>query len=235
MLRVKQAANPLFNFLSPADPLHPYYRWLLGAGAALLDRADDAAAAAAAAAAHSPAAEFGPALPSPGSRGGSPGSGAEARGAGEGGAQHALALLAAYDEDAEVEQQEGQEAGAEEAGAAAGPDPGAARQAAPQSPAAGAGAPVQQAEQQAEQWAQQQQQLEALQAPREEEPGVPGIDDVPGGREPPPAATRTIVNKLVAFVGRNGAKFEAVVRRREAANPLFGFLLPWHQHHWYYR
>lgn len=29
LLRVKQASNPLFAFLLPADPLHPLYRWLV--------------------------------------------------------------------------------------------------------------------------------------------------------------------------------------------------------------
>ena len=29
VLRVKQAANPNFNFLEPDDHLHPYFRWLV--------------------------------------------------------------------------------------------------------------------------------------------------------------------------------------------------------------
>lgn len=29
LLRVKQAGNPLFGFLLPSDPLHPFYRWLV--------------------------------------------------------------------------------------------------------------------------------------------------------------------------------------------------------------
>lgn len=37
------------------------------------------------------------------------------------------------------------------------------------------------------------------------------------------------------FVKRSGAQFEAMVRQREAANPRFGFLLPWSKHHPAYR
>ncbi len=29
VLRVKQAANPNFNFLEPSDLQHPYFRWLV--------------------------------------------------------------------------------------------------------------------------------------------------------------------------------------------------------------
>lgn len=31
MLSVRQAGNPTFDFLKPADRLHPYYRWLVRA------------------------------------------------------------------------------------------------------------------------------------------------------------------------------------------------------------
>ncbi len=31
LLRVKQAGNPLFAFLTPGDRLHPFFRWLVQA------------------------------------------------------------------------------------------------------------------------------------------------------------------------------------------------------------
>lgn len=34
---------------------------------------------------------------------------------------------------------------------------------------------------------------------------------------------------------KNGLQFEATVRKPEASNPRFGFMLPWHEHHPYYR
>eukprot|EP00803_Ostreobium_quekettii_P001540 evm.model.scf_347.13 EVM.evm.TU.scf_347.13 scf_347:93991-97290(+) len=69
------------------------------------------------------------------------------------------------------------------------------------------------------------------------EPGVPGADDVPlmhlQGVEPPPE-TKAIMDKLVKFVKKHGTRFERVVQKKERANPKFGFMLPWHQHHWMY-
>lgn len=50
----------------------------------------------------------------------------------------------------------------------------------------------------------------------------------------PPADIHSIIQKFVAFVKRNGVKFEATVRQREAKNPKFGFMLPWNPHHAYY-
>ena len=57
----------------------------------------------------------------------------------------------------------------------------------------------------------------------EEDPGLP------------PDEVRTVIDKLAAFVARNGRRFEATVRERERANPKFAFLLPWSPHHDYYR
>ena len=28
LMRVRQGSNPQFSFLSPGDPMHPYYRWI---------------------------------------------------------------------------------------------------------------------------------------------------------------------------------------------------------------
>ena len=41
--------------------------------------------------------------------------------------------------------------------------------------------------------------------------------------------------KGLLAVQKNGLQFEATVRKKEQDNPRFGFLLPWHSHHWYYR
>ena len=38
-----------------------------------------------------------------------------------------------------------------------------------------------------------------------------------------------------APVAEDGLQFESTVRKREASNPRFGFMLPWHEHHPYYR
>ncbi|KAK9804424.1 hypothetical protein WJX72_011952 [[Myrmecia] bisecta] len=51
----------------------------------------------------------------------------------------------------------------------------------------------------------------------------------------PAPEMQAIIQKLVKFIQKNGIKFEAVVRQREQANPRFGFLLPQHESHWYYR
>lgn len=51
----------------------------------------------------------------------------------------------------------------------------------------------------------------------------------------PPPDTQGIIDKLVAFIKKNGSKFEAVVRRREATNPKFNFFQPWSPYHSYYR
>jgi hypothetical protein len=235
MLRVKQARNPLFGFLSPADPLHVYYHWMLAAGIQLVHHKDSAPGAQhkpapvpapahdpTAAAAVAAAAVYGPALPSPGFE---TAASSDAEG-GDAGSQHALALLTAYSEDAEELPAAGP--AAEHAAISPTTPQGSPLPHGPSpAPAADAGTEVQQEQQT------QQQPAQVEEAP--EEPGVPGVDEVPGGRPPPPAATRTIITKLVAFVHRNGAKFEAVVRRREASNPKFSFLLPWNEHHWYYR
>ena len=68
------------------------------------------------------------------------------------------------------------------------------------------------------------------------EPPAPGLEeeDTP---DPglPPEDTRSIIDKLAAFVARNGVVFEATVMRKERGNPRFAFLLPWNPHHAYYQ
>ncbi|WIA30002.1 hypothetical protein OEZ86_000099 [Tetradesmus obliquus] len=59
-------------------------------------------------------------------------------------------------------------------------------------------------------------------------------DGAAGGVAAPPAQVKAIVDKLVAFVRKNGIQFERVVRLREASNPRFAFMHPWSPHHAYY-
>ena len=45
----------------------------------------------------------------------------------------------------------------------------------------------------------------------------------------------SLVDTAACALQKAGPKFEATVRNKERANPRFAFLLPWNQHHLYYR
>jgi hypothetical protein len=51
----------------------------------------------------------------------------------------------------------------------------------------------------------------------------------------PPADVRVVIEKLVAFVIKNGKEFEAKVREREASNPRFAFLQKEDMYHPFYK
>ncbi|KAL4855281.1 putative MscS family protein [Chlorella vulgaris] len=253
LLRVRRAADPTFAFLEPHSTLHPFYRWLLQANPAEVSSAPgedelpppaaDVPAADIPAAAGLPAAadaeqqprqtqqpaqlkaqeaaqeeeeggltgqtmqaEFGPALPPP---------------------PDALQLLGQYGDSWRHRQQRRAATAAE--------------QAAQQQQQEQQGSPVQQQQQQPQQQqapeAQQREEAEGERKQREErgaeqgeEGGVPPL--APSGM---PLETWLTMQKLAAFVHKNGAAFEGVVRAREARNPRFAFLHANHRHHRHYR
>ncbi|KAI3427156.1 hypothetical protein D9Q98_007093 [Chlorella vulgaris] len=257
LLRVRRAADPTFAFLEPHSTLHPFYRWLLQANPAEVSSAPgedelpppaadvpEAAAAAAAAAAGLPAAAdaehqprqtqqpvqlkaqeaaqeedeegltgqtmqvaFGPALPPP---------------------PDALQLLGQYGDSWRHRQQRRAATAAEQA----------AQQ---QQQRQQQGSPVQQQEPQPQQQqapeAQQREEAEGERKQQEEQSSEQGEAGGAPPLAPPgvPLDTWLTMQKLAAFVHKNGAAFEGVVRAREARNPRFAFLHANHRHHRHYR
>lgn len=51
----------------------------------------------------------------------------------------------------------------------------------------------------------------------------------------PPPQVKAVIDKLVEFVAKSGAKFEQVVREKEKNNDKFAFLHPWNQYNPYYQ
>ncbi|XP_024532742.1 splicing factor, suppressor of white-apricot homolog [Selaginella moellendorffii] len=52
-------------------------------------------------------------------------------------------------------------------------------------------------------------------------------------KEPPPYI-KTVIDKMVEFIARNGKDFEDVVRDKDKSDERFHFLHPWHEYHPYY-
>eukprot|EP00899_Mesostigma_viride_P026937 jgi/Mesvir1/7428/Mv19210-RA.1 len=61
--------------------------------------------------------------------------------------------------------------------------------------------------------------------------GTPGVAAPAPPLDP---LTRAIVDKTVAYIAKNGARFQAIIAAKERTNPRFAFLLPWNEHHTYF-
>jgi Surp module len=51
----------------------------------------------------------------------------------------------------------------------------------------------------------------------------------------PPLEVKSVIDKLVQFVVKNGIKFEQKVKEKESNNKTFGFLHPWNPYNAYYK
>jgi len=51
----------------------------------------------------------------------------------------------------------------------------------------------------------------------------------------PPDDVKSVIDKLISFVEKNGKQFEKVVKEKEKNNEKFAFLYPWNQYHSYYK
>ena len=51
----------------------------------------------------------------------------------------------------------------------------------------------------------------------------------------PPPDLKIIIDKMSAYVAKNGQSLEAKVREKHIDDPRFSFLLPWNEFHPYYK
>ncbi|KAL3159120.1 hypothetical protein ABBQ32_011114 [Trebouxia sp. C0010 RCD-2024] len=222
VLRVKQAANPNFKFLEPHDQQHPYFRWLVNTKPEDMMSIDAAPSAVLSSSAHEA---------SPVTAAGSHDSGPPT-------------VPTSVVQQPSVHEELPQSAVTAQASTAALP-PTAATHAAnattEESPAQPPALPV------ADMQALAKRIGMAQPAPAQPSNHGPKLITVPDrglGIQPPQAVNspgavpyeiQAIVQKLVHFIKKAGPRFEATVRNKEKANPRFAFLLPWNQHHAYYR
>ncbi|DBA89641.1 TPA: hypothetical protein ACH3X2_004535 [Trebouxia sp. C0005] len=249
-LRVKQAANPNFNFLEPTDLQHPYFRWLVSTNPEdmlFIDAAPSAAADSKSEEAtvgllahHAPLPEASsagqpgpaPSVPSQPDQGMQEDAGAP-KGTASSQSQTPDPALAAGSMSAAADSTAPAQLAAlppladmQALARRIGMTSRSTLQPAGQSAAHAAGSAL----------AKPQQLALAPSHPRAHAV-VPSKLISPAVRDPAavPAEIQAIIRKLVLFIKKAGPKFEATVRNKEKANPRFAFLLPWNQYHQYYR
>ncbi|GAB4818444.1 hypothetical protein N2152v2_005490 [Parachlorella kessleri] len=292
LLRVKQAGNPLFSFLLPADPLHAFYRWLVETRPQELVVIDAAPAAegerqtAAQQAGQQRQAPGAPQLPQPQLGSTQPQQQEERNPAGQQQARptgpppppwqvrrHAapaevqqqqpasvefgpalrpppkakesLALLTQYDDDWSSHGDAADGA----AVARVWPDPVAGQA----SPVPTAQAPGTAGQQEVEAVTVRGEGADSAGDTAGETSTAPAADGglsaskvaaegaPPAGEteaavdDQPPQDMLAVMQKLVAFIKKNGSRFEGMVRAKEAANPVFSFLEPTSKYHQRYR